>query len=415
MNTDYRRAGMNIGYVVKRYPRFSETFIVNEILAHEAAGLNVHIFSIRPCNDTHFQDRLSRVRAPLTQIDSGRPKASCLWTQMQQSAQDCPDLWKVLSEERHADVVSVYQAMKMAIEIRRLGIDHLHAHFATLPATVARLAARIAGITYSLTAHAKDIFHDSVDPVELGEKLADAAAVITVSQFNVDHLCRNYGLSANRVQRVYNGLDLDEFPFQADRQRTRQIVAVGRLVEKKGFADLVEACQLLRAADIPFSCRIVGGGDQEMALRQLIAARGLESFVELMGPIPQAMLKDIVRQATVLAAPCLVGQDGDRDGLPTVLLESMALGTPCVATPVTGIPEVVDHEVTGLIVPEASPPALAAALQRCLQDPQLGARMAQAARRTMEQLFDARVTSQHIRSIFATCIDRQRLVPQEQA
>ncbi len=405
---------MKIGYVVKRYPRFSETFIVNEILAHEAAGLDVHIFSIRPCNDTHFQDRLARVRAPLTQLASGRPKSSCVWNQMRQTAQDFPNLWAVLAEEHHADIVSVFQAMQLAEEIRRRGINHLHAHFATLPATVARLAAGIAGITFSLTAHAKDIFHDSVDPADLHEKLADAAAVITVSQFNVAHLCQNYGLPETRVHRVYNGLDLAEFPFHAEREQTREIVAVGRLVEKKGFADLIEACQLLRASGVRFTCRIVGGGDQEAALRRLIAARGLEGIVTLTGPIPQAALIGIVRQATVLAAPCIVGKDGDRDGLPTVLLESMALGTPCVATPVTGIPEVIDHDVTGLLVPEASPPALAAALQRCLDSQQLRDRMARAARRTMEELCDADVTSQQIRSIFATCIDRRRLVPQEQ-
>ena len=181
-----------IGYVVKRYPRFSETFIVNEVLAHEAAGTDIEIFSIRPCTDTHFQNAISQVRAPLTRISSSSPKWSALWPQLRAAGERFPGLWDVLRDEQHAMATTVAQGIELAGYVRDRHITHLHAHFATLPAAVARLAALIAEVPYSLTAHAKDIFHESVEDAVLQQRLEDAAAIITVSQFNVEHLSSRF-------------------------------------------------------------------------------------------------------------------------------------------------------------------------------------------------------------------------------
>ncbi len=394
---------MTIGYVVKRYPRFSETFIVNEVLAHERAGLDVQIFSIRPSNDTHFQDRIARVRAPLTQLESGRPKASQFWESLKSSARHFPGLWETVSTEEFADVVTIRQAVSLAELVRSRGIRHLHAHFATLPAAVARLAAQIAGITYSMTAHAKDIFHDSVEEGDLRAKVGDAAAVVTVSEFNVAHLSERFPTLSDRLHRVYNGLDLEQLPFADASRRQRIILGVGRLVEKKGLDDLIRSCAQLRKRSVEFSCRIVGGGDQESQLRELIASESLEGVVELTGPIPQCQLKELIQNASVVAAPCVVGRDGDRDGLPTVILEAMALGTPCVATPVTGIPEVIRHDQTGLIVPERAPDELSHALERLLNDDSTRSKLARSAREVIDNQFDSRVTSKQLRAIFDGC------------
>src|SRR5438552_36601 len=190
-----------VGYVVKRYPRYSETFIVNEILAHEAAGVEVEIFSLRPPVDTHFQERIARVRAPVSYLPSEGVKAADFWAALQEAGGSLPGLWDALGATCGEDAVSVYQAVLLAGAARQKGIRHLHAHFATLPATVARLAARLGGLSYTFTAHAKDIFHDSVCPDDLGRKLRDAAAVVTVSDYNRDYLRATYGAAAGRIRR----------------------------------------------------------------------------------------------------------------------------------------------------------------------------------------------------------------------
>src|SRR2546427_6983466 len=389
-----RRDGpLRVGYVVKRYPRYSETFVVAEIAAHEAAGLEVEIFSLYPPNDTHFQDAIARVRAPVCYLPSQGLKAVDLWAALEDAAATLPGMWGELEAARGEEALSVCQAAVLACEVRRRAIDHLHAHFASAPATVARLASRLAKVPYTFTAHAKDIFTATARPEDLRRKLAAAAAVITVSDYNHHYLTEAYGVAAARVHRVYNGLDLDQFCYESPTQRPPRIAAVGRLVEKKGFADLVEACAILRTRGLAFRCDIVGTGPLEPALQALVQSHGLEGRVQLLGPRPRYEVIEHVRSAAVLAAPCVVGSDGDRDGLPTVLLEAMALGTPCVATAVTAIPELLNPGEAGLGVPEPDPPALAVALERLLTDPTLRERAATPARRRMEADFAIRRTA----------------------
>ena len=393
---------MKIGYVVKRYPRYSETFIVNEILAHEAAGMEIEIFSVLLPEDGHFQDVISRVRAPVTYLPSKGLKVAEFWSALEQAGETLPDGWLSLEAARGEDVRYVYQAVVLAREARLRAISHLHAHFATAATTVARLAAHFAGLPYTFTAHAKDIFHESVRPADLRRKLADATVAVTVSDYNLAYLRESYGSAARHVRRTYNGLDLERFPYRSPYERAPRIVGVGRLVEKKGFVDLIDACAILAKEGRKFTCRIVGTGEQEVGLRVRIARLGLEDRIELLGPRPQSELVRLVQDAAVLAAPCVVGADGNRDGLPTVLLEAMALGTPCVSTDVTGIPEVVRDGETGLVVSQRDPAALAAAVGRLLEEPDLRARLAERARRLVEAEFDVNRNATQLRELFQT-------------
>lgn len=389
----------HVGYVVKRYPRYSETFIVNEILAHEAAGLDVTVFALRPPVDTHFQEILARVRAPVHYLlDSG--KAADFWRQLEAARLELPGVDDALAAARGEDARTVYQAALLARKARDLGVEHLHAHFATSAASVTRLAARFACLPWSVTAHAKDIFHESVDPAALRQTLADADAVITVSDFNLRFLRDEIGVEAHRL---YNGLDLDRFPVRTTHDRPPRIVAVGRLVEKKGFDVLVEACARLATSGRTFTCEILGSGDQGAALQEQIHQLDLGARVRLEGPRPQAEVIERVASAAVFAAPCVVGQDGNRDGLPTVLLEAMALGTPCVSTDVTGIPEVLRDGDTGLMVPQHDANALAAALARLLDDAALRDELASRARRLIEAEFDITRNAARQRAHFAAC------------
>ncbi len=389
-----------IGYVVKRYPRYSETFIVNEILAHEEAGIDVFIFSLRPSNDTHFQNRISQIRAPVHYLPSRSVRAAEFWNRMQAARRAFPDLWRALDDLSPVDGNLLYQAMHLAMESRRLGIDHLHAHFANQSAAVARIASRCSGIPYSLTAHAKDIFHEAVDPHELERKLADAAWVVAVSDFNRDFLRHKFGHVAERVERVYNGLDPASFPYRSPHDRGQRIVAVGRLVEKKGFAFLIEACKKLIDEFPDLECDIVGEGDEHGRLSETIDRLDLREHVKLAGALPLAEVAQRVQQAAVLAAPCVVGKDGNRDGLPTVLLEAMALGTPCVSTHVTGIPEIVRDDDTGLLVPPEDVGALAAALRTVLTDPLRRERFATNGRALVEQKFNIHANARRLRQLF---------------
>lgn len=390
-----------VGYVLKRYPRYSETFIVNEILAHEAAGLEVCIFSLYPPSDTHFQDTLARVRAPVIYLNAERSKAAEFWESLMRVRRVLPAVQNVFEAARGEDVRTVHWALMLALEVQKRGLTHLHAHFGSVATGVARLAAHFTELSYTFTAHAKDIFHESVETSDLSRKLSEAAAVVTVSDYNLRYLQDHYGDAANGVRRVYNGMDLTRFSYASPAARSPHIISVGRLVEKKGFADLIKACAVLRARGKKFRCTIIGTGELEGKLRAQIACLGLEHEVELLGPRPQRELAAHIQDAAAFAAPCIIGGDGNRDGLPTVLLEAMALGTPCVSTDVTGIPEVVRHEETGLQVPQHQPDALADALERLLENGDLRVRLAEKARAVVEQDFDIHRSATALRAVFA--------------
>lgn len=402
-----------IAYIVKRYPRYSETFIVNEILAHEAAGLDLHIFALRPPADTHFQDKIARVRAPVTYLKKpaqGRMNASVttltpnaatyFWAELQETAKVMPDLWSKLGYAAGERASVVYQAAWLAQEVRQRGITHLHAHFGSVATSVARLAAHFAEVPYSFTAHAKDIFHDSVEPKDLRRKLQDAATVVTVSDYNVAYLRQQFGPDAGKVRRIYNGMDLGELQFQPPTQRAPRILSVCRLVEKKGLMYLIEACELLKQWGCEFTCQIVGTGPMEEELRSRITALHLNDWVEIVGPRPQGEVFALMQQAAVFAAPYVIGKDGNRDGLPTALLEAMALGTPCVATNVTGIPEIIRDGKTGLVVAQQDGSGLAKALRLLLTQPELRRAIATQARHLIETQFDITRNAAELRDCF---------------
>ncbi len=234
---------MRVGYVVKRYPRYSETFVVNEILAHEKAGLNIDIFALRPPCDTHFQNCISQVRARVTYIRKpiqGRVSeslnslsptaASYFWAELQELSKLIPDFWSKLSIAQGETASTVYQAAWLAREVKLRGITHLHAHFGSVSTSVTRLASHFADVPYTFTTHAKDIFHDSVDIDDMKRKLRDASTVITVSDYNQKYLQQSYGKVADNVQRIYNGLNLSQLHYQSPKKRPTEMIRVGRFL-----------------------------------------------------------------------------------------------------------------------------------------------------------------------------------------
>lgn len=383
-----------IGYVLKMYPRFSETFVVTELLAREAAGEDLVVFSLRPPTDPRFHPELARVAAPVIYLD--RPsKVSTLWEALR-STEASPRLrtalGRHLDELLAADVDDAVQAVLLAVAIEREAITHLHAHFASIATTVARLASLLTGVPFSFTAHAKDLFHESVDHADLARKFADATFAVTVSDYNMEFLRERLPQESARTRRVYNGLELDRFAFEtrAPRGAALRVAAVGRLVEKKGFALLVDAAFRLRIEGIRVSVDIAGGGELQAQLIERIERLGVGDSVRLLGPLPQHEITRLLRHADVFAAPCLIAQDGNADGLPTVLLEAMATGVPCVSTRVTGVPEVIRDGDTGILCRPGSVDDLVTALRAIARGGVDTDGMARRARRLVEERFDSR-------------------------
>lgn len=388
-----------VGYVVKIYPRFSETFIVTEILAREAAGEELEIFSLRPPVDPRFHPELARVQAPVTyvtrpqKLSEGWPIIAEAHGLIQNFAQRFAALLPDLAE---CEASEVHQGVELATRVVERGITHLHAHFGSIAARTARIASALAGVPFSFTAHAKDIYHEQVDQAALIRLMQDAHHTVTVSDFNHRYLSALSPAASGRLHRVYNGLELDRFPFRdpAPVHTPFRIAAVGRLVEKKGFSFLVDAVGALVRAGHQVDVRIAGGGELRDDLAARIRLLDLEEHIQLLGPRTQSEVIELLRWADVFAAPCVIGADGNADGLPTVLLEAMAMGVVCIGSDVTGIPEVLTGAggtSTGLLVRAGNVEDLAEALAAVASRSFPRAETARSARALIERCFDSRV------------------------
>lgn len=389
-------------YVLMMYPRFSETFIVSEILAREAAGDRIEIFSLKPTNDSRFHPELARVQAPVTYIE--RPiKTLDLWINLQSAvAAGLTDaVGRNLAELAAATPGDAAQAINLATALQGRNIRHMHVHFASGATTVARLASAITGIPFSFTAHAVDIFHESVCDEDLRIKLEQAHHAVTISRFNLRYLRRRFPSSTSRLYLVRNGLDLERFPYRDPRPigATVRIAAVGRLIEKKGFQYLLPAAAELLEQGRSLDLRIAGTGVLADELAASTERLGLGGHVRLLGPQTQDQVRELLDWSDVFVAPCVIGADGNADGMPTVLLEAMATGVPCVSTAVTGIPEVVRNGSTGVLVRPGSPRALARAIHTLGSAATDRVSIARAARARIEEDFDVRRQAELLRSL----------------
>ena len=382
---------LTIGYVVKMFPRLSETFILNEILELEGRGVRVVVFSMLKPNEGRFHPQLAQLQAPVYYLEDLDPKRYGTWMAAE---------WDVLAPRRDALFRSLEDALAssdarrvdlvwfaawIASQAKRMSVDRLHAHFASAPSTLALLAHRIGGIPFSFTAHAKDIFVYAPEETDLRAKLREAEFVVTVTEYNRRFL---QGIApdvdAGKIHVVQNGVRLGGLePGSFEARSPDHILAVGRLVPKKGFANLLDACSILRARGVSFRCTIVGTGPEEAMLQEKRRELGLTEFVDMIGARNQAEVLDLMKCCTLLCLPCTVGLDNNVDALPTVLLEALACGLPVVSTAISGIPEIVDSGSDGLLVPPDDAAAVADAVQGLLAD---GDRRREFARRGLEKV-----------------------------
>lgn len=382
---------MTIGFLVKTFPKLSETFILEEILGLERLGVNLHIVSLNYPKDQVSHGAIKQVRAPISYIEARTSAllaqltehSGCLLRNPWRYGRTLAFLARRTQGNRLADL---NRALQLATVARQHRLSHLHTHFIGEPADVAELTHLLTGIPFSISAHAKDIYLSP--PAALKRKMGRARFTVTCTEYNRSHLA---GIAAHQtvVRRMYHGVDTSKFCCvkETKKETPPLILSVGRLREKKGFHILIQACRALQTLGIAFRCEIVGYGEERDRLQSLIHELGLAERVKLAGKMPHEQLVERYRAASLFVLPCVIAADGDRDGIPNVLLEAMAMELPVVSTAVSGIPEVIKDRETGLLVAPEDAAALAQAMSRVLGDPTLAQALASHGRRSVQESF----------------------------
>jgi glycosyltransferase involved in cell wall biosynthesis len=391
------------------FPRLSETFILNEVIELEEQGLALHLFSLKRPADAVIHEQAKAVRSPITYLPQTLLQSPSRVARAQiHVLRKHPKAWR--RSFKHAfrraradgDGNALLVFSQACCLVREMGvIRHLHAHYANIPARLALIVHRMTGVSYSITTHAKDIFlgNPLLSP-KLHERLCRARFVIANSRFSANHL-RAHILDRTEIHTIYNGLCLKDFPPRTTAPAEPIILSVGRLVEKKGFSDLIQACELLRTRGVKFTCELVGTGRLSAVLKEQIHNSGLGGCVRMIGPLPQQILREHYQRARVFALACIEAADGDRDILPNVVKEAMAIGVPVVTTRLDGIEELIEDGVSGLLVPPGDVAALAVKLELLLGDRNLGKGLAARARRVIEERFDRRINFRLLASLLA--------------
>lgn len=403
-----------VAYVLGTFPQASQTFIAREIRGLRHAGLPLLVFALarRSPDVLEEADRewYTDVRfAPLFLAPA--VLAANIAFALGTPARYVRTLAALLALPHRPRILAVravalfMTAAWIARAIERAGgCRQVHAHFALAQTEVAMAVAGLLGCPFSFTAHARDIY---ATPSALQEKIRRARVVVTCTAYNVDHLrglCPD--MPPGHIQLVHHGVDVEGASRVSARRAAGDdasrplILAAGRLVAKKGFDTLIEACGLLRGRGVDFGCRIFGTGPMLDDLRRRARTADVDSLVELPGWAPAGAFLEALGDAAVFAMPSRVAAGGDRDGIPNVVLEAMAAGLPVVATGVSGIPEAVHHEVTGLLVEPDNAVALADALQRTLADESLRRRFGAAARERIAEEFTLQAASCRLGSLF---------------
>ncbi len=428
------RPPTRVAYIMSRFPKLTETFILYEMLAVEEQGVEVELYPLMRARNTSVHpegasvlakivERLSKPTEEVKMHPEARP--------LVERAHFYPFLsWGVLGAQLHflfrrplrylstlwtliranwgspnylLGSLAIFPKMAYtARQMQRHGITHVHAHFANHPAAAAYIVHRLADIPYSFTAHGADL---QVDQHMLREKVEEAAFVVSISHYNRELILGHCEDAADEnVLVVRCGVDTRVFEPREARQggdAPFTILCIGTMYEVKGHTYLVEACRLLRERGVPFQCQFVGDGPFRESITAQIEEAGLGGQVHLLGQKTRAEVAELLRRADVLAMPSIPTDSGRREGIPVVLMEAMASGLPVVASGISGIPELVEDGSSGLLVPPRDPAALADALQRLSEDPALRERLGEQARSRVLDEFDQRTNAARLADLFS--------------
>lgn len=408
MGPDQERLGLadgtpRVAYMMSRFPKITETFVLFEMLALQELGFALEVFPLlrerEPVTHpeanalvarAHYQPFLSRaiLAANLHYLlHSPRAYLGTL----------CQALARTLRSANYLGGVLAFfpKSVLFAREMERLGVGHVHAHFANHPAMAALIVHRLTGIPFSFTAHGSDLH---VDQTALAWKLAQARFGVTVSAYNREFVRERAGsAAADKLRVIHCGVDAGIHVREREVESpTFEILCVAALREVKGHRYLIEACQQLVAEGAALRCHLVGSGPLESDLRARIARAGLQETVVLHGPLAREDVLARMRAAHVLVLPSVLDREGRREGIPVTLMEAMSCGLPVVASRISGIPELVEHERSGLLVPPGDARGLADALERLRASPELRARLGHGARAKVEADFDLRAGARRL-------------------
>jgi glycosyltransferase involved in cell wall biosynthesis len=406
-----------LGMVLKGYPRISETFISNEILLLEELGVPVHIFSMRRGRERFTHESVARIRAGVDYLPetflrhAHRLLVNNLCLAMRRPRRYAAG-WAVARRrfQRTRNPASLRHFLQAGFLVNRClpgrGVVHLHAHFAHSPTSVALYAAALSGLPFSFTAHAKDIY--TSEAVQLREKIARSRFVVTCTDYNRRHLLELANGLPTPIHRIYHGIDTALFANGSGVRTTPsppyRLLTVARLIQKKGIPTVLRAVKQLHEGGVRLTYTLIGDGQDRGPILGCAEELGLGSVVKWMGTQPHHVVLEHYRRADLFVLGCEVAEDGDRDGVPNVLFESMAMGVPVVATDVSAIPELVASGRTGLLVPPRQPEALAAAMLTMLTDPELRRRVIPAARSRVLHDFDHHALVGSLAEIYRTAL-----------
>ena len=395
-----------IAYLYSRYPVVSQTFCDSEMLALEARGFDLDIASINPPPSTIRHERFEQLKAEVFYPPPSKVLAAF------QKQQEKVGEW----ERRFGQMIARHdtqygESFKVTTRARnalyftelflRRGVEHVHVHFANRATHTALFIKQWAGIPFSFTAHAQDFMVDLGSDELLRELCREAEFVVAVSDFSRDLLRETCPESSEKIERVYNGLTMADFPqAKISPQGPLRIVTIGRLIEFKGFHHLIEACAKLKESGVDYECCLIGEGPWREQLEKLAADLGVADRVEFAGVQTQEQVKGRLEESDVFALPCIVDSKGASDILPTVITESMACSLPIVSTKLVGVPEMVDDGETGILVEPGDVEALAGALRKLAEDRDLARSMGKAGREKALRVFELEITSGQLAEMF---------------
>jgi colanic acid/amylovoran biosynthesis glycosyltransferase len=395
-----------VAYFLDIFPHYSETFIKNELVAMREHPLELHLFSVmRPKGPVPFTD-IEDLVGKTTYLPDDFSRKRKLYALLGALARNPLAVWRsrrLVQSWNDAEALYLWSyCLVLTHTLRRLGIQHIHAHFANKAAELAMLCHLISGIAYSFIGHGRDVF---CNRRLLAEKMHFAKYVMVTADYTTDFLSREYPeIAKKKYKKIIMGVDPGQFTSvtRVPRQEFKyEIVTVARLEEKKGLPDLIDALALIRKAGVDANLRIIGEGQLRPALQEQITTLHLADHGRLDGALPPHQVRQALEQADVFCLPCVVARDGDRDSMPVSIKEAMAMEMPVVATTEVAIPEMV-KEGAGILVPPHNPPALAEAL---IKVQQIGAaerkRMGKIGRRIIETEFSIRQEAAKLAGLLA--------------
>lgn len=396
-------------YVLAYFSKVSETFILREVVALRRMGVPVQVVALHrahPGGLTPEEEACVREALfvpPLFLPNVLLANALAFFSAPRSYLRALGQVVGMPHRSLYFYLRALYHFLAVGYIARVLLADqpvaHLHAHFASVQTEVAMGLSALLGVPFSFMAHSKDIY---VDANALREKMIAAKFVATCTDYNVRHLlalCPQIG--PERVSVVRCGVQVERIAWATPKVSCPPLIlSVGRLVEKKGHRHLIEACGLLKGLGVSFRCLIIGDGPLRDRLSEEIARKNLGDCITLKGSLPYTQVEAFYRQATVFALPSLVTEDGDREGLPVVLMEALAFGVPVISTATSGIPELVVDEQTGLLVPPADTRSLVRAMARLIRDESLRKKLSTNGRRKIEAGFGQEKNVAHLMALF---------------